>query len=108
MTDCNCFRYRNKRFKLIWGFPGWTDGYDSDFDFAFTIPYYQDVANGGEGKRRKKRGGPYSWMNEQMPFFINLTTAMRVDEDDLISATPSGFMQLYDLKSTWPPTVCTL
>ena len=88
---------RNERFKLIWGFPGWSDGYGEDTKFVHELKEYQDIVK-DFGMRRKKRGGPYDWFSDQIPFYDALTRAMRIDEDDLVNGVPSGYMQLYDLK----------
>jgi hypothetical protein len=49
------------------------------------------------GKRRKKRGGPYSgWTAEQEQFMVQAPIKMRVSDEEFANGT--GFMQLYNLQ----------
>jgi hypothetical protein len=84
---------RNERYKLIWGFPGWTDGYGEDIKFLFQIPYYQDLLSSLQ--KRKKRGGPYPFTNDEMGMMVQLANKLRLTDENIANGT--GYQLLYDL-----------
>ena len=87
---------RDETYKLIWGFPGQTDGYGLDADFISNMAFYRNYVNAST--RRVKRGGPYFWTIEQRAILDAFMAKVNVTEDQLAAGT--GYMHLFDL-SGW-------
>merc|ERR1711976_140515 len=88
---------RNERYKLIWGMPGYSDGYDMDTGHFFDLPYYIDRVENStpRNKRRVKRGGRPVLSEEQQRVLEEYISLVEVTPEQFEAGT--GSKLLFDL-----------
>jgi len=88
---------RNEKYKLLWGFPGQTDGWGHELEFVANIEEYADYVHEHESEEeRKKRGGPYVFSAEATHVLETYQKMVRVSDEQFEAG--EGFMHLYNLE----------